>query len=140
VGYGLFKQNRIDINSSRFQFCTYYDLRNIICVIFAILLRSHCEKMELFENLKKEYVEGMTYNTFEDIEVAVPDLTVWLYNRNAQAALPLGTRIFESIERSPTGLKSLTTFLRAYSERLVSLHARYKSLLENARDTQDIVN
>jgi hypothetical protein len=96
--------------------------------------------MDLYANMKKEYVEGMTINRFEDMEVGMHDLNVWLYNRHAESALPLVTRIFEASDVTPMGLKSLTTFLKDYTDRLTSLHSRYKLLLENARETQDIMS
>jgi hypothetical protein len=97
--------------------------------------------MEIFQDLRKEYLEGMaTYNEEEEILIGVPDLTVWFYNRYAENSLPYAKAIWESTEKSPTGQKSLDTFLHAYADRLLKLHRRYKLLLANARETQSIVN
>jgi len=65
---------------------------------------------KVYEEIKKEYIEALKTEeetNIKDTKVAFSDVTVWFYKKDCQRALPEIKRIWEKVESTPLGTKSL---------------------------------
>ena len=64
---------------------------------------------KIIEEMRNEYLKALSLEIKEDEDVFIcySDITVWFYNRNCQNALPEIKKVWDTVETTKLGTKSL---------------------------------
>ncbi|OMJ80516.1 hypothetical protein SteCoe_19212 [Stentor coeruleus] len=113
------------------------------------LNESDCLINKIVDEMKSEYLKSINSElaTNGDLMIAYPDLTVFYYNRDRQNALSEIKRIWDKVQSTHLGTKSLNDFLLTLATILEENHIKYMNKLKIAKNlkkylisTQEVLN